>query len=74
MRVRRTGAGRGQRATYYIQATREDDPELYAGILDGAIEERAPVGTLYRGVLVWGFARKSGARATLARLQAALDA
>jgi hypothetical protein len=64
MRVRRTGAKKGESVTWYVQAEGEEK-EL---IRQGFWEEQAP-NKKYIYVLQWGFDSKSDAEAAMERLE-----
>ncbi len=69
MRVRRTGARRGQSPTWYIYA---DQLEEQAAIRAGLLQDRSP-DPRYRDVVAWGFARKAIAAGALSRLRPVVE-
>lgn len=69
MRVRRTGAKKGQSVTWYVQAE-GDEKEL---LRQGLWEEQAPT-RKYINVLAWGFGSKSDAEAAIERLEPRVEA
>lgn len=62
MRVRKTGAQRGERVTWYVWADREEER---AAVRAGLLEERAP-DARWRYVLAWGFGSRGGAVGAMA--------
>jgi hypothetical protein len=65
MKVRRTGAKRGQSPTWYVWA---DQPSEQAAIKAGLLEEQAPdLG--YRYILVWGCRSQQAARQAMERIR-----
>jgi hypothetical protein len=69
MRVRRTGAKKGQSVTWYVQAE-GDEKEL---LQQGLWEEQAPT-RKYINVLAWGFGSKADAEAAMERLEPRVEA
>lgn len=66
MRVRRTGGGKGRKATWYVWADRaEERGAMRAGLL----EERSP-DARWKYVLAWGFGTRGAAREGMKGLEA----
>jgi hypothetical protein len=70
MKVRRTGAKKGGRPTWYVWAER---PEEQVAVRAGLLEEEAPAGQLFRYVLAWGFGSRSAAREAMEGLETKVD-
>lgn len=71
MIVRRTGAKKGGKPTWYVWA---ELPEEQVALRAGLLEERAPGGQFFRDVLAWGFGSRSAAREAMAALETKVDA
>jgi len=69
VKIRRTGAGRGQAATWYVWA---DQPEEQAAIRAGLLEDRSPDNRV-RYVLAWGFPNRRGAEKALENLRPKIE-
>lgn len=70
MRVRRTGARRGQSPTWYISADQENER---AAIRAGLLQNCAP-DQRWIYVLAWGYSSKAAAEIALSEMQSAVAA
>jgi len=70
VRVRRTGAKRGQSPVWFIQASTEAEVNA---IRAGLLENKSPDPRWWRHVLAWGYSSKKAALAGMADLQHQVD-